>query len=256
MVFALAAEDAGWDGVFLADHLAFPHDRYEGPEAMDFHDPWITMAGIATRAEELKLASLITPIPRRQPWQLARNLATLDRLSQGRLLLGTGLGIPATNYTPFGRQDDRVTLGQRYDEALEVIDGLWRGEPLNYDGEHFTIDDAALLPAPVQEPRIPIVAGGVWPNKTPIRRSARWMGSPRHGKEPGPFPAIGVSRQPRPCGKYLRTTTISPTSPVRFSSRWTHRTVHPTIWTSAATWEFPGCTPETFENPNTNRIRS
>lgn len=174
--FAVAAEEAGWDGVFLADHLAFPHDRYEGPEAMNFHDPWITMAGIATRTEELTLASFITPIPRRQPWQLARNLATLDRLSHGRALLGTGLGIPSTNYTPFGCQDDQAILGQRYDEALEVINGLWRGDPFSYDGEHFTIDDATLLPTPVQEPRIPIVAGGVWPNKAPIQRGARWDG--------------------------------------------------------------------------------
>lgn len=189
--FAVAAEEAGWDGVFLADHLSFPHAEYDGPDNMDFHDPWITMASIATRTDDITLASWVTPIPRRQPWQLARNLATLDRLSDGRVMLGTGLGNIATNYTPFGRTDNERALGQRYDEALEVIDGLWSGDPFRYEGEYFTIDDAVLLPTPEQEPRIPIVAGGVWPNKKPIRRGARWDGIVPHWPGDGVVPRDG-----------------------------------------------------------------
>lgn len=173
---AVAAENAGWDGVYFADHLTFPHDNYEGPDTLDFHDPWITMAGIATRTDELTLGSWVTPIPRRQPWQLARNLATLDRLSNGRVRLGTGLGMPPTNYTPFGYPDDPNILAEWYDEALEVIDGVWKGAPFDYDGKHFTVDNAVMLPTPVQEPRIPIIAGGIWPKKKPIQRGARWDG--------------------------------------------------------------------------------
>lgn len=186
--FAVAAEEAGWDGVYLADHLAFPHADYDGPPIMDFHDPWITMGGIANRTDEITMASWITPIPRRQPWQVARDLATLDRLSDGRVILGTGLGNIATNYTPFGRIGDERVLGERYDEALEVIDGLWRGEPFSYQGEHFTIDEAAMLPTPVQEPRIPVVAGGVWPNRKPIRRGAHWDGIVPHWPGDGVVP--------------------------------------------------------------------
>lgn len=190
---AVAAEESGWDGVYFADHLVFPHDNYDGPNNLDFHDPWMTMAAIVTQTETLTMGSWVTPIPRRQPWQLARNLATLDHLSNGRVRLGTGLGIMSTNYTPFGRSDDPVVLARRYDEALEIIDGLWRGESFSYDGEHFTIDEAILLPTPVQEPRIPIVAGGIWPNKQPIKRGARWDGIAPAWKGDGILPGdLGV----------------------------------------------------------------
>jgi hypothetical protein len=82
-------------------------------------------------------------------------------------------------------------LGQRYDEGLDVIDGLWSGEPFSYDGEHFTVDEAAMLPTPVQEPRIPIVAGGVWPNKKPIQRGARFDGIVPHWPGDGVIPGNG-----------------------------------------------------------------
>lgn len=186
--FAVAAEEAGWDGVCLADHLMFPHGDYDGPDNMEFHDPWITMASIATRTDDITMTSWITPIPRRQPWQLARDLATLDQLSGGRIILGTGLGVIPTNYTPFGDTDDPVTLGQRYDEALDIIAGLWQGEPFSYDGDHYSIDDAVLLPTPNQDPRIPIVAGGVWPHKKPIQRGARWDGIVPHFEGDGVIP--------------------------------------------------------------------
>lgn len=190
--FAVAAEEAGWDGVFLADHLMFPHGEYAGEDNMDFHDPWITMAAIAAHTEEVTLGSWVTPVPRRQPWQLARDLATLDNLSDGRVLLGAGLGEPHTNYEPFGRSTDLARLGARYDEALEIVDGLWQGEPFSYDGDHYTIDDAVLLPTPVQEPRIPILAGGIWPNKTPFERGARWDGIVPHYRGDGVVPIEGM----------------------------------------------------------------
>lgn len=191
---AVAAEEAGWDGVFLADHLVFPPPgdlgagERETEQNQDFLDPWIAMSGIATRTERIKLGSWITPIPRRQPWQLARDLATLDHLSDGRVILGTGLG-RGTEYTKFGREYDQKVLGQRYDEALDVIDGLWSDESLSYDGNHFTVNDAVVLPRPVQKPRIPVVVGGVWPNRKPIRRGTRWDGIIPHWRGDGVVPS-------------------------------------------------------------------
>jgi hypothetical protein len=172
--FAVAAEESGWDGLFLADHLidfAAPDPDGHRPIA----DPWTALAGVATRTDHLTLGSYVTPIARRQPWQLARGLATLDRLSDGRVILGAGLGT-ALDFTTFGREFDARRVGRQYDEALEVITGLWSGEPFSYDGEFYTVDDAVLRPTPVQEPRIPILAGGWWPHKKPFQRGARWDG--------------------------------------------------------------------------------
>lgn len=188
--YGVVAEDAGWDGVFLADHLAMGGE--DGHP--DFPDPWITLSGIAARTDEIKLGSWVTPIPRRQPWQLARNLATLDRLSNGRVLLGTGLG-RSFDYTTFGEPWEPKTLGAKYDEALDIITGLWTGEPFNYDGEHYTVNDAVLKPTPVQEPRIPIIIGGVWPNKKPFHRGSEWDGMMPHYRGDGVIPAEGINSE-------------------------------------------------------------
>lgn len=173
--YAVAAEDAGWDGVFLGDHLIDYRHESEPDEMWGLFDPWITLAGIATRTDTITLGTWITPVPRRQPWQLARDLATLDRLSDGRVILGAGLGTDL-DYDRFGRSYDPARLGEQYDEALDVITGLWTGEPFSYDGDYYTIDEAVMRPTPVQQPRIPIVTGCWWPNKKPFQRGARWDG--------------------------------------------------------------------------------
>lgn len=191
--YGVAAEEAGWDGVFLADHLIFPprfpdqaRDEYD-----DFHDPWITMAAIASRTSAIRLGSWVTPIARRQPWQLARDTATLDRLSNGRVILGTGLG-RSSDYTTFGEPWEPKQIAARYDEALEIIDRLWRGESVSYDGAHFTVDEAVIKPTPVQEPRIPVIVGGFWPNKKPFHRGARWDGIIPHYPGDGTVPDEGI----------------------------------------------------------------
>lgn len=164
--YAVAAEEAGWDGVFMADGL-----YQEFPSI----DPWTTLSGIATRTSDIVLGTWVTPVCRRLPWQLAHDLATLDHLSDGRTLLGAGLGAEG-NYTTFGEAWNPKRLGQRYDEALEIIDRLWTGESVSYDGEFYTLDGAELPYTPVQEPRIPVLLGCWWPNEKPFRRAADWDG--------------------------------------------------------------------------------
>lgn len=164
--YAVAADEAGWDGVFMADGLypAFPSV-----------DPWITLSGIASRTEDIRLGTWITPVCRRSPWQLAHDLATLDQMSDGRVILGAGLGAEG-NYTTFGEDWEPRQIARRYEEALDIIDGLWQHEQFSYDGEFYTVSEAELPYPPVQDPRIPVLLGCWWPNKKPFQRAANWDG--------------------------------------------------------------------------------
>ena len=184
--YAVAAEDAGWDGVFMWDVLvspAPPDDRGRAGDPEPWHpeafepviDPVITLAGIAARTERIALGTWIIPLPRRHPWQVARDLATLDRLSGGRVILGAGLG-RRSEYDLFGTEWHPATIAGRFDEALELVDRFWSGSPVTFHGEHFSVDGVAVLPTPVQRPRIPILIAGFWPNRKPLKRAARWDG--------------------------------------------------------------------------------
>lgn len=213
---AQAAEEAGWDGVFLADHLIFPPPAEIGGAGstdphLPFPDPWVTLAAIASVTETIRLGTWITPVPRRQPWQLARDLATLDQLSGGRVLLGAGLG-RRPDYERFGGTWDLPSLGRRADEALHVVDALWQGEPLTFDGEFYRLDRAVVLPVPQQRPRIPILIGGLWPNRAFIRRGARWDGIIPHLPGDGVLPADGIDpeRHLRDLIDAYRAATDSP----------------------------------------------
>jgi alkanesulfonate monooxygenase SsuD/methylene tetrahydromethanopterin reductase-like flavin-dependent oxidoreductase (luciferase family) len=127
---------------------------------------------------------MVTPLPRRRPWKLAREAASLDHLSNGRLILGMGIGDSPEEFSRFGEEADPRVRARMLDEGLEVLTGLWSGEPFSHHGEHYRIDEALLLPRPVQQPRIPIWVGGTWPRKPPFRRAARWDGvfpSSQHG---------------------------------------------------------------------------
>jgi alkanesulfonate monooxygenase SsuD/methylene tetrahydromethanopterin reductase-like flavin-dependent oxidoreductase (luciferase family) len=139
-------------------------------------DPWITMAAIAATTERIRFGPMVTPLPRRRPWKLARETASLDHLSNGRLILGVGIGEPPEEFARFGEEPDPRARAGMLDEGLEVLTGLWSGEPYSFSGEHYRVEDALLLPRPVQQPRIPIWVGCTWPRKPGFRRAARWDG--------------------------------------------------------------------------------
>jgi alkanesulfonate monooxygenase SsuD/methylene tetrahydromethanopterin reductase-like flavin-dependent oxidoreductase (luciferase family) len=84
---AAEAEQAGWDGVFLEDYTG-----YQGKPGVHTYDPWVTMAAMAVATSRLRLATTVTPLPRRRPWKLASEAATLDHLSGGRVILGVARG--------------------------------------------------------------------------------------------------------------------------------------------------------------------
>jgi len=169
---AKEAESCGWDGFFLWDHML-----YSKSQKTKIFDPWVVLAGMAAVTERIRLGTTVTPVARRRPWKLARETVSIDRLSNGRLVLGVGLGEPPdADFSFFG--DDTTPRGraERLDEGLEILAGLWRGKPFAYQGKHYKLEKVTFLPTPVQQPRIPVWAGGFWPNQPPYRRAARWDG--------------------------------------------------------------------------------
>lgn len=167
---AVAAEAAGWDGWFLWDHLLYRDPTW--PVA----DPTVTVAAVAAATERLRLGILMVALPRRRPWLVAKQLATLDRLSGGRLVTGFGLGSLDEEYAAFGEDPDLRDRAARLDEGLEVVARSWRGETFSYAGRHHRVTDVRMLPTPVQTPRPPVWLAGRWPNRAPFARAARWDG--------------------------------------------------------------------------------
>ncbi|HKD76471.1 MAG TPA: LLM class flavin-dependent oxidoreductase [Ktedonobacterales bacterium] len=172
---AREAEDAGWDGFFVWDHVMF----MPSPTS----DPWIALAAIALATQRIKLGPMVTPLPRRRPVKLARETATLDRISNGRLILGVGIGVREWEWDDMGEATDLKVRGDMLDEGLDLLVKLWSGEPVRHHGQYYTVDvtlpdgsTAAFYPHPVQQPRIPIWVAGMWPNKKPFRRAAQWEG--------------------------------------------------------------------------------
>lgn len=167
---AQAAEEAGWDGFFLWDHVA-------GWGKLPLVDPWIGLAAAALSTRRIRLGTTVTPVPRRRPWKLARETVSLDRLSGGRLILSVGTGAGSDEWDNLGEETDARTRGAMLDEGLEVLAGLWSGEPFSYAGAHYRVKNAQFLPKAAQTPRIPVWVGGFWPRKAPMRRAARWEGA-------------------------------------------------------------------------------
>jgi alkanesulfonate monooxygenase SsuD/methylene tetrahydromethanopterin reductase-like flavin-dependent oxidoreductase (luciferase family) len=167
------AEHAGFDGFFLWDHLVHA-DSGEGPPIVD---PWQVLAVVAANTSRIRIGTLITPVPRRRPWQLAKETTTLDRLSGGRLTLGVGIGSPARgDFGRFHEPTDERVRAELLDEGLEVLAGLWSGERFSMRGRHFTVEEVRFAPRPVQRPRIPVWVGGVLPAPGPVARASRWDG--------------------------------------------------------------------------------
>jgi alkanesulfonate monooxygenase SsuD/methylene tetrahydromethanopterin reductase-like flavin-dependent oxidoreductase (luciferase family) len=162
------AENAGWDGFFLWDHI--------GGFRNTMADPWVALGGIASATESIRIGTTVTPVPRRRPHKLARETATVDRLSGGRLIFGAGSGEGADEFDRMGEEIDHRRRGAMLDEALDVINRLWSGESVDHRGEHYTVQTEGFAPTPIQKPRPPVWIGGFWPYRRPMRRAAQWDG--------------------------------------------------------------------------------
>jgi alkanesulfonate monooxygenase SsuD/methylene tetrahydromethanopterin reductase-like flavin-dependent oxidoreductase (luciferase family) len=183
---AAETEAAGWDALFVWDHVV-----HVKSDRQTFGDPWMLLTAAALATDRIKLGPMVTAVPRRRPQQLARQVATLDNLSGGRVIFGAGLGGPIDDeYASFGEPTDPPLLAELLDEGLHLMDRYWSGEPVTHKGRHYQVDDVALLPPTVQRPRVPVWIGGYWPRRPPMRRAARWEGaiplflSAKHGYVP------------------------------------------------------------------------
>ncbi len=173
---AYEAEAAGWDGVFIPDCICIVNENDPNPVMPGF-DPWVTLAAMAMRTERVLLGTMLTPVSRRRPWKLAREVATLDQLSNGRMILPVGLGaLEDVGFTRVGEAIDRKVRAQLLDEGLAILTGLWSGRPFSFSGEHYQIQEMTFLPPPVQSPRIPIWVAGAWPRTKSMRRVLHWDG--------------------------------------------------------------------------------
>ena len=152
---AARAEDRGWDGFFLWDHML-----YREP-VRAILDPWVALAAVAVATTRLRIGPLVTPLARRRPQKLARETATLDLLSRGRVVLGAGLGGDAYGeFSHFGDPADPRERAELLDAGLDALAGYWE----------------TFEPRPVQQPRIPVWIAARYPNRRPVRRAARWDG--------------------------------------------------------------------------------
>ena len=165
--FAHRAEASGWDGFFVW-------------EPVWGIDAWVSLAAAAMVTQKIRLGTMLSPLSRMRPWKIASETATMDNLSNGRLILSVGLGATDTGFEDFGEITDRVSRAQLLDESLEILTGLWSGKPFHHAGEHYQvkITDKTFQPPPppVQQPRIPIWVVGAWPSKKSMHRALRFDG--------------------------------------------------------------------------------
>lgn len=164
---ARAADTAGWEGFFIWDHLGF---AWDAPSA----DPWTVLPAIAAVTNNIRLGTDVSPLARHRPHLVANALATLDLLSNGRVIFGAGLGGVAREFEAFGDTGDAKERAAMLDEGLEVLDRLMSGGEVKHRGDHYTVADVTLAPLPVQRPRVPVWIGGE--AKPALRRAARWDG--------------------------------------------------------------------------------
>ena len=175
---ARAAEEAGFGGIALMDHLAPPL-----AENQPMHEAMVTAMALATSTERLGIGHLVLCDAMRHPAMLAKEAVSIDHASGGRFELGIGWGSVPSELATFGVGDPAAPARvRRLAETLDVVKALWTGEPVDFNGEFHTIAGGQQLPTPLGH--IPIVIGGVGPKTLAlVARHADWWNLPIHQLE-------------------------------------------------------------------------
>lgn len=162
---AVIAEDNNWDGFFVW-------------EPVWGIDAWISLSACAMVTKNIKLGTMLSPISRMRPWKLASETATLDNLSNGRVILSVGLGgTDSGGWEEFGEITDRKVRAELMDEGLAILQGLWKGQPFNYSGKHYNIKEVNFYPPPNPvKKEIPIWVVGAWNWSKSMKRALKYNG--------------------------------------------------------------------------------
>jgi alkanesulfonate monooxygenase SsuD/methylene tetrahydromethanopterin reductase-like flavin-dependent oxidoreductase (luciferase family) len=162
---AVLAEQHGWDGFFVW-------------ESIWGLDAWAMLAAAAMTTERIRLGTMLTPLPRRKPWDVAGQTSTVDNLSNGRVILAAGLGVSGQDrFWMFEDDPGRKVRAELLDESLAMLPHLWQDQPFEFEGKHYRarrVDDMVPPPPPppVQQPRIRTWVVGAWPRPKSMRRVA------------------------------------------------------------------------------------
>jgi hypothetical protein len=242
---AAEAEAAGWDGVFYWDGVALGD--------MDTYDPWVVMAAMAMRTEGVTLGAIVTPPSRRRPWKLARETMTLDRLSNGRLVLPVGLGaLDDAAFGNVGEPTEAKIRAELLDESLEILEGLWSGKPYAHEGRHYRFGPMTFRPTPIQQPRIPIWVVGAWPSERSMRRTLRYDGVlAQVGDSDGIAAIVEYVGRERPARQSDRPFEIVAQGKTPPDSRLAAEIVGPFAAAGATWWidgDWDAATPESLRN--------
>lgn len=220
---ARRAENTGWDGFFVWDHVVFPYG------VQQVADPWVTLTVVALATERIRFGPMVTAVGRRRPGTLARQTTSIDRLSGGRLIFSAGLGWTLeAEFGTWGESVEPAAIAQRLDEGLSVLTALWSGEPVDFHGKQLTASNVTFQPTPVQQPRPPIWIGGS--GRPALRRVAErgdgWIpqGTPRK-QMPDDIAYVLEHRE-----------KVRPGVPIDFGF------ICEYVYIGDATWEFPDYT--------------
>ena len=159
---AVEAESAGWDGFFVWDVLLTDDD-------IPVAEPWVTLTAIASATHRIRIGAMVTPLVRKQSWDVAKQAAAIDQLSDGRLTFGAGLGSGDAEFQRLGLPIDLRERAALMEQSLAEMDTIWRGGSASGG-------DLRQMPLPVQRPRVPVWLAAGWPRKRPLRRAALWDG--------------------------------------------------------------------------------
>lgn len=184
---AVLAEESGWDGVFVW-------------EAAYGVDAWSLLAAIAVRTSQVTIGTLLTPLPWRRPWKVASQVATVDRLSGGRVVLTVGIGAIMDDLPLTGEVTDVKERAERLDEGIDLVRALWEGGT-SYHGRFYeyqagALDELTTMGGPLR-PRIPIWVVSVWPRPKSMNRALRCEGVVPQSRE---SKTADSQSMPVPCG--------------------------------------------------------